>query len=87
MGKHSKRTAFHAGDFLSEGAVRDILGRRRAPPATPTHAVKGLSADPPTAADEAPSPATRAAPLRRWSVAELVARALAQPSADGTSRS
>jgi len=55
MNPQSTRAGFHAGDFVSEDAVRGALANRRR------------------------------APLRRWSVAELIARAVARP-ADGVSR-
>jgi hypothetical protein len=84
MSRQSHRTAFHAGDFISDDAVRGVLGRRRLnPQAIPTDPARGMAADSPTAADAASSPARRTAPLRRWSVAELLARALATPPAEG----
>jgi hypothetical protein len=88
MSTQSKRSTFLAGDFISQDAVRGVLRRRRrAVPATSTDEVNGLPADPPTRADEAASDARRTtAPLRRWSVAELVARAVAPPSAERMSR-
>ena len=79
MNNKSKSTASRAGNFTSEDAARRALGRRRTPPATPTDHVNGV------AAGEA-SPATRSAPLRRWSVAELIARAVAFPAAIGIRR-
>ncbi len=87
MSKESKRTAFHAGDFISEDAVRGILGRRRrtASP-TPTGAADGHAAITTAAAREPSRRTARGAPLRRWSVAELIARAAGPSPADGTSR-
>jgi hypothetical protein len=59
MNKELVTTAFHAGDFISEPAVRGELdGRSRTL----------RPADPPRG-------------LRRWSVAELMARAVARPAA------
>jgi len=84
MSKESKTANFLTGDFISEDAVRGVLGRRRrTPPATATDAGDAVPAN---SRDQAPSPARRTAPLRRWSVAELVARAFAAPPADGMSR-
>ena len=86
MNPQSTRAGFHAGDFVSEDAVRGALGaRRRALQATPVDADAGVTAVGGTAADGASSGARRTAPLRRWSVAELIARAVARP-ADGLSR-
>lgn len=79
----------------SEHAVRDVLGRRRRAPATstsdrflrrsasPAIAVNGATA---VAASGASAPAGQATPLRRWSVAQLVARAAVAPRADGPVR-
>jgi hypothetical protein len=86
MSKESKRTAPLAADLRPEHVVRGAVGRwRRTPPATPTDEVNGLPADPATAAHDAASPARRTTPLRRWSVAELIARAVASRPADGMS--
>ncbi len=86
MNSESTGTHPHAGDFITENAVRGALGRwRRTPPATSTDAANGLPADPSPPADEASSTARRTAPLRRWSVYELIARALTPPPADGMS--
>jgi hypothetical protein len=86
MSKKSKTTATVAGDFISEDAVRRTLGRRRrSSPASPPDETNGLPADRPTADPEASSPAKRTTPLRRWSVAELIARAAASRPADGMS--
>jgi len=72
----SRRTTVPNGGALSEDAVRRVLGRSRrtradaAPAGTPGSRTGGATG----------SPATRVEPLRRWSVAELIARALAAPS-------
>ncbi len=84
MRKKSKRTTFLAGDFISEDAVRGALGRRR--PTTPAIASEGADSGPagPATADGHATPsAGRTVPLRRWSVAELIAGAIAPPRADG----
>jgi hypothetical protein len=65
MNRKSKRAASQRGDFISEDAVRGVLGRRKA-------------------AEGASPSERRAVPLRRWSVAELMARAAARP-VDGMS--
>jgi hypothetical protein len=80
------RTHFLAGDFSSENAVRGVGGRRRrqrTPSTTPTERVNGLPANPPVADEDTSPPAAAPRPLRRWSVAELIARAAAAPRADG----
>jgi hypothetical protein len=83
----TRTTQFLAGDSISENAVRGVFGgRRRTPPTTPTEPVPTGAANPPNAGENK-SPAARGLrPLRRWSVAELIARAVAAPSPDGTSR-
>jgi hypothetical protein len=81
MRRETDRTAFRTGDFISGDAVRGALGRRRHQrPATPTDAVNELATE--TAADHATRAATPAAPLRRWYVADLIARAVPPPPAD-----
>jgi hypothetical protein len=86
MNPQSTRAGCHAGDFISEDAVRGALGgRRRTPQATPVDADAGVTAAAVTAADGASAAVRQTAPLRRWSVAELIARAVARP-ADGLSR-
>jgi hypothetical protein len=71
--------AFPAGDFISQDAVRGVLRRRRrAAVATPIVADDRPAAR--TPADEAPPSERRTRPLRRWSVAELIARGFAQPT-------
>jgi hypothetical protein len=83
MIKESTRTRFRAGEFISEDAVRGAFGRRpRTRPAHPAEAVGALAANRPIEREEASPTAGRPAPLRRWSVAELIARAVAAPPAD-----
>ena len=80
MSNEPTRTDIPAGDFISESAVRAVFGRRRAAsPTAPAHAVHGAPARSSAAGDDAPSPAGAARRLRRWSVAELIARAVAPP--------
>jgi hypothetical protein len=70
--------AFLTGDFISEDAVRGALGRRR--DATQEPGADGArDASDPTAVQSPSRRASRAAPLRRWSVAQLIARAFASP--------
>lgn len=85
MSKQSSRTDFPAGDFISEDAVRGALGRRRRARHAAPAAAEGTSGHHSGAAASASSYARRMTPLRRWSVAELVARALVQRPVDGTS--
>jgi hypothetical protein len=87
MNTKSKRAASHRGDFISEHAVRGALSRRRrsrqAGPADAADSA-GRTVTVATAADGQSPSARRAGPLRRWSVAELMARAAARP-VDGLS--
>ncbi len=62
-----------ARDLISENAVRDALDQRSS--VLPAETADGGD----RADDHAASPARRPRRLRRWSVAELVARALARP--------
>lgn len=80
MSKESTKTDFPAGDFISENAVRAVFGRRQpTSPTTPARAVNGLPEHPSAAGVDKPAPASGARRLRRWSVAELLARAIAPP--------
>ena len=77
MSKEPTRTDFPAGDFISENAVRAVFSRRRpTSPTTPAHTDNALSAHSP---ENSSQWAGRARPLRRWSVAELIARAVPAP--------
>lgn len=67
MSKDPTRTEFPAGDFISENAVRAMFERRRS----------GSSSTPANAGGQARAAGPR--PLRRWSVAELIARSMAPP--------
>jgi hypothetical protein len=63
-------------DLINERASRGCLGRRRRNPARiATEEVKLLPAASAQAAERVSSPPRVPGPLRRWSVAELIARA------------
>jgi hypothetical protein len=67
--------------FASENAVRGVIGRRRRqgnPSTTPIESVRRPSAGEQTAPSTGESPV-----LRRWSVAELIARAAPARRAEG----
>jgi len=86
MNNEATQTQFPAGDFISENAVRGLFGRwRHTPPTTPTEPATAGPANSPTAAQNASPPAGGPRPLRRWSVAELIARAVTAHSPDGMS--
>ena len=71
-------TEFPAGDFISENAVRAVFGRRR--PTSPTTSARAMNGPHASAAGgdtSASAGSTRR--LRRWSVAELIARAVPPP--------
>jgi hypothetical protein len=68
-----------AGDFMSESAPRGVFGRRRQRPPRTTKPPNGLPANPTTAIGDTSPPTDGPGPLRRWSVAELIARAGAAP--------
>ena len=77
MSKEPTRTKFPAGDFISENAVRAVFGRRQATQArTPAHTGRQAPAD---SHEDASAATGGPRPLRRWSVAELIARAVAPP--------
>jgi hypothetical protein len=78
MSNEPTNTVFPAGDFISENAVRAVFARRRpTSPRIPADAVNGIPERSSAAgADTSPSP-SEARRLRRWSVAELIARSVA----------
>jgi hypothetical protein len=81
MTTDTTHSRFVAGDFVSEDAVRGALGRRRRqrnPSTTPTEAIRR-----PMTGEDTPLSAGESPVLRRWSVAELIARAVAARRADG----
>ena len=80
MSKEPTRTEFPAADFISENAVRPGFGQRqRTSRTTPAHAVNGVPAQSPARGEDASGPASGRRRLRRWSVAELIARAVTPP--------
>ena len=80
MSKEPTRTEFPTGDFISENAVRPGFGLRQRTSRTPTaHAVNGVPAQSAARGEEASGPASGGRRLRRWSVAELIARAVTPP--------
>ncbi len=78
MNKGLRRTAFRPGDFISGSAVRDALGpqtpRTEAPDSEHHRPAKDAAV-----AAQASTPRSRVKPLRRWSVAELLAEAVSRP--------
>jgi hypothetical protein len=73
-------TEFPGGDFISENAVRAVIGRGR--PTSRTTPPRAMKAVPPhfsAARADTSGPAGGGRRLRRWSVAELIARAVAPP--------
>ncbi len=75
MSKEPTRTDLPAGDFISGKAVRAGFGRRR-----PTSRTTSANAHSSTDGEDTSRTAGGARRLRRWSVAELIARAVAPPS-------
>ena len=75
MSKQTKTSPFITGDFISEGAVRGALGRRRR-----SRRVR-VTAQPDDSrrVTQARSASGRGTPLRRWSVADLIAKAVPPP--------
>ena len=77
MSKEPTRTDLPTGDFISENAVRAVFARRRpTSPTTPAQTGNAVPADPP---EDTSRPAGGTRRLRRWSVAELIARSVAPP--------
>jgi hypothetical protein len=88
MSNESTRTKFLAGDFISENAVRGVFGQGRRTLATAsTETVTDALANAPIAGQDTSPPPSGARPLRRWTVAELIARAVAAPPATGARQS
>ena len=80
MNNQSTRTQFLAGDRVSENVVRGGLRpRRRIQPKAPTEPVRTGASGPPAVSQNPSAPAGGLRPRRRWSVAELIARAVAAP--------
>lgn len=77
MSKEQTKTDLPTGDFVSENAVRVPFAQRRHDSSTnPAPTGNAVPADPPENTSR-PAGATRR--LRRWSVAELIARSVAPP--------
>jgi hypothetical protein len=80
MPNESTRTQLLAGDQLSERPVRGVLRpRRRNRPTTPTEPARTAATDQRAVSQNRSAPADGLRPRRRWSVAELIARAVAAP--------
>ena len=79
MGNKTTDTRFLAGNFISESAVRTVFGQQRRASTTEPEAPSGNPANPPIGRDRAPLRTGERRPLRRWSVAELIARAGGPP--------
>ena len=80
MRTEQTRTEFRGGDFISENAVRAVIGRGRPTSrTTPPRAMNAVPAHFSAARADASGPAGGGRRLRRWSVAELIARAVAPP--------
>jgi hypothetical protein len=83
MSNQSMQTEFLAGDFISEDAVRGAFSRRpRRPWRTTALQPQATAADPVSPTTPPVPPRVGSRPLRRWSVAELIARAVPAPSVD-----
>jgi hypothetical protein len=79
MTNEPTQNGFLTGDFISENAVRGVIRRRRrARSANPPKPADGLPSSPTVANADTSQPPTPQ-PLRRWSVAQLIARAVASP--------
>ncbi len=84
MNKEPENITFLAGDFISETAVRGALQRR--PRTLPTRTDDPRRTHPtnrPSRTDDASAGGSRSRRLRRWSVAELIAGAVARPPTGG----
>ncbi len=81
MNKELNATTFRPGAFASESTVRGALERRTR--SLSTHEASGRVSQPTDAAGDLSSGGNRPRPLRRWSVAELIAGALARFPAGG----
>jgi hypothetical protein len=80
MNNESTQTQFLAGHRVSQSPVRGVLHpRRRTPRTTRPEPVTVRASDPPTASRKPSAAGGGVRPLRRWSVAELIARAIAAP--------
>jgi hypothetical protein len=75
----------HSTAFISENAVRGALDRRWRNLRADVDAGDGRPIQIP-AGDHAVAPTNRSRRLRRWSVADLIARAIARPPNAGLAR-
>jgi hypothetical protein len=84
MNKELENPAFLSRDFVSEKATRGAFNRRRRTlPSDAAESRDGRPTELTAAADDAVPRASQPGPLRRWSVAELIARAVVRPPAGG----
>ena len=84
MSSQATPTDFPAGDSPSASAVRGAFTRRRRrAPGSPVNQVDGVPARPPGPGRDGSAPTAGSRRLRRWSVAELVARAVVAPRTEG----
>ena len=80
MSNEPTKTSVRAGDFISENAVRAVFGRQRPTSSTtPAHAMNGVPRHSSAAGGDTSAPTGGRRRLRRWSVAELIARAVTPP--------
>jgi hypothetical protein len=80
MNNEFAQTQFLAAHHASQRPARGVLHpRRRTPRTTRTEPVNIRATDRPTVSHKPSAPADGLRPLRRWSVAELIARAIAAP--------
>ncbi len=84
MNKELDTTTFRPGAFISESAVRGALERRTR--SLPTQAGGAGSSQPSDTVGDPSSRVSRPRRLRRWSVAELIAGALARSPAGEVAR-
>jgi len=80
MSKEPTRSDLPAGDSIADNSARAVFARRRpTAPRTPTRPDDAMPVLSSAAGGDASGPAGGARRLRRWSVAELIARAVAPP--------
>jgi hypothetical protein len=83
MNQESRSTQSRAGKLISENAVRGALHRRARTVAIDASDGPGGRIKRPAPAADASRQANRSQRLRRWSVAQLTARAFARPRTGG----
>jgi hypothetical protein len=80
MNNESTQTQSLAGHHVSKSLVRGVFNpRRRTPRTTRTEPVTIRETDPQNVSQHSSAPANGLRPRRRWSVAQLIARAVAAP--------